>query len=55
MTSFGPGANPAVRRVTRSWKSVTSSGLRMTITPQSAGEIPCVWTAETGSTVSIAT
>ena len=55
MTSFGPGANPAVRRVTRSWKIVTSSGLMMTIKPHSDGEIPCVCTAETGSTVSIAT
>ena len=55
VASFGPGANHVVARVRRSWKSVTISGLRTTISPQVQGATPCVSTAEIGSTVSIAT
>ena len=55
MTSFGPAGNAEVRRVTRSWKSVTRAGFRITMNPQVDGAILCVSTAEIGRTVSKAT
>jgi hypothetical protein len=55
VASFGPAGQPDAHRVTRSWKSVTSRGLMITRKPQVAGAMPCVLTAEIGSTVSKAT
>src|SRR5581483_5453585 len=52
VTSFGPAGNRADQRVTRSWNSVTRTGLMITMNPQVDGEMPCDLTAEIGSTVS---
>ena len=44
-----------VQRVSRSWKTVTSSGLTIISTPQAAGARWCVVVTEIGSSVSVAT
>ena len=53
--SFTDDGMRAVQRVSRSWKTVTSSGLTTISTPHAAGARWCVVVAEIGSSVSVAT
>src|SRR3954464_4971352 len=54
MPSLTDAGTAAARRVRRSWKTVTSSGLRIISTPHAAGARWCVVVTEIGSSVSVA-
>src|SRR6478736_51827 len=53
--SFSEAGTFDVQRVSRSWKTVTSSGLTITSTPHAAGARWWVVVTEIGSNVSVAT